>query len=141
MYSWANAELVYEGFPLFLRRPTDVDTSANRQKFPDLAVITHTFTQRYPDGRPEPGYNKTLSDFDYAVVTAFDALHSGVPVLVETFGGERNYYFCIAPHADVSSIVSAIATSYQNEQLSWEVSPTKGWSFLDRYAKDFFESA
>ena len=138
MYSWATAERVYEGFPLFLRRPTDVDTPANRQNFPDLVVITHKFTERCPDGRPDPAYNHALTDFDHDIVTAFDALHSGVPVLVETFGGERNYYFYVSSQTDVSAIVSAIIPSYPQEELTWEVHSEKGWSFLDRYAKDFF---
>ena len=51
MYSWATAERTYEGFPLFLRRPTDVDTAVNRQSFPDLVVVTHALAKRLPDGR------------------------------------------------------------------------------------------
>ena len=138
MYSWATAERTYEGFPLFLRRPTDVDTISHRKSFPDLAVLTHTFTKRYPDGRPDSDYNHTLADFDHDIVTAFDAQHSGVPVLVETFGGERNYYFCVSPQTDVSSIVSSITAAHPKERLTWKIDPGRGWSFLDRYAKDFF---
>lgn len=138
MYSWVTAQRTYEGFPLFLRRPTDVDTPEHRRRFPNLAVITHTFTERLPDGRPEPRYNHTLAALDHAIVTAFDARGLGVPILVETFGGERNYYFCVSPDADVSSAVVCITTTYLTERLTWELRPNAGWRFLDRYAQDFF---
>ena len=138
MCAWATAERTYEGFPLFLRSPTDVDTPDNRRNFPDLVIITHTFAKRYPDARPEPDYNETLRKLDHVIVTAFDFSLSGVPVLVETFGGKRNYYFRVLTRVDVAAIGSAIATSYPNEQISWDVRPKIGWSFLDRYAKDFF---
>jgi hypothetical protein len=136
MYSWATAKRTYESFPLVLRRPTDVDTPEHRQRFPHLAVVTHTFTERLPDGRPEPEYNHTLEDLDYDIVTAFDG--SGVPILIETFGGERNYYFCVSPEADVSSAVAFITHLHPKEKLTWENRPNAGWRFLDGYAKDFF---
>lgn len=62
MNSWLATERIYEGFPFFLRRPVGVDTPENWQRFPNLVVITHTFTERLPDGRPEPKYNGCFFD-------------------------------------------------------------------------------
>ena len=138
MYSWATAERTYEGFPLFLRRPINVDTSEHRRSFPDLVVVTHTFAKRLPDGRPESDYNRGLEDMDVAIVRSFDATHAGVPVLVETFGGERNYYFYVAPGTDVSAILAPITAAYPDERLAREVRPNNNWQLFDRYAKDFF---
>ena len=138
MYSWATAERTYEGFPLFLRRPTDVDTVVHRQSFPDLVVVTHTLAKRLPDGRPESDYNRELEDLDVAIVRAFDSAHCGVPVLVETFGGERNYYFYVASGIDLSAILEPIIASYPSERLAWEVRPNNNWCLLDQYTKDFF---
>jgi hypothetical protein len=138
MYSWATAERTYEGFPLFLRRPTDVDTPEHRKRFPDLVIVTHTFTKRLPDGRPESDYNRDLEDMDVAIVRAFDGTHSGVPVLVETFGGERNYYFYMASGTDASAILTPIAANYPAERLAWDVRPRNNWQLIDRYAKDYF---
>jgi Family of unknown function (DUF695) len=140
MYSWATAERTHEGFPLFLRRPTDVDTPEHRQSFSDLLLVTHTFAQRLPDGRPESNYDRSLEDMDIAIVRAFDATHSGVPVLVETFGGERNYYFYVASSTEVSAILTPILAAYPEERLAWEVRPNNNWRLLDRYAKEFFYS-
>ena len=95
---WVTSQHTYESFPLFLRGPTNVDTRANRERYPRLAVVTHEFAKRYPDGRPEPAYNETLFDFDIAITSAFDSPPCGVPILVETFGGLRHYYFCVAPN-------------------------------------------
>ena len=138
MYSWATAERTYEGFPLFLRRPTDVDTPQHRQSFPDLVLVTHTFAKRLPDGRPESEYNRGLEDMDLAIVQAFDATPSGVPVLVETFGGKRNYYFYTAAAADIAVILAPVVASYPSEQLAWEVHPDNNWRLFDRYANEFF---
>jgi hypothetical protein len=136
--TWRTSQHTYEGFPLFLRRPTNVDTPANRKRYPTLAVITHEFTKRYPDGRPEPAYNETLIDFDVEITSSFDSPPRGVPVLVETFGGKRHYYFYVAPDTDVSAAIQPVVHRYPDEKLTWEVRPKSGWQFLDRYAKDFF---
>ncbi len=138
MYTWATAERTYESFPLFLRWPTTVDTPEHRYRFPHLAVITHTFTERLPNGCPEPKYNHTLENLDQQTIKAFSALNCGVPILVETFGGERNYYFCVSDAADVGAVVAALTASHPTEQLAWELRPGTGWRFLDRYAKEFF---
>lgn len=134
---WAGSGHVYEGFPLYLRRPTNVDTPTNRRRYPRLAVVTHEFSHRYPDGRPEPKYNQTLFDFDIAITTAFDSPPAGVPILVETFGGKRHYYFCVAPNVDIGAIVQAVMRHFPTEKLSWEYRTTPGWEFLRGYAERY----
>jgi len=138
MRSWLTAEKTYEGFPLFLRRPTDLDVDSLRPSFPILAVVTHKFAKRKPNGLPEPEYNDSLAEMDQELVTAFDADRMGVPALVETFGGERNYYFYVAADTDVPSAISAVASRYPKEQLSWLVRSDPKWGFIERYARDHF---
>jgi hypothetical protein len=135
---WATAQRTYQGFPLFLRRPTYTDTRENRKRYPILAIITHEFTKRYNDGRPEPDYNETLFDFDHEVVASFDSQQRGVPALVETFGGKRHYYFYVTATTDVAIAIQPVIDRYPNEKLTWEVRPDATWAFLDKYAKDFF---
>lgn len=134
---WAGTGHTYETFPLYLRRPTNVDTPANRQCYPRLAIISHEFTHRLPDGRPEPAYNETLEDFDGAITSAFDLPPRGVPILVETFGGFRHYYFCVAPDIDLATVVQVIAQRFPTETLTWEYRTTPGWDFLPRYAERY----
>jgi hypothetical protein len=138
MFTWATAQKVYEGFPLMLRRPTNLDIELLRSSHPTLAVVTHVFTKRNPNGLPEPEYNHSLIDMDGELVGAFDVDQIGVPAFVETFGGERNYYFYVSADADVPSIISAIARRYPAEQLSWTVRPDPEWAFLERYATGHF---
>jgi hypothetical protein len=138
MRAWLTGKKTYEGFPLFLRRPADLNISLLRPSFPTLAVITHLFTKREPDGRPESNYNDSLLEMDCELVDAFDVDHMGVPVLVETFGGERNYYFYVATDADVAAAVSGISSRYPNEKLSWSVNPDPTWGFIEKYAKEHF---
>lgn len=118
-----------------------MDTPANRKCYPKLAIITHEFTNRLPDGRPEPDYNETLFDLDIAIVRSLDSKRLGVPVLVETFGGKRHYYFYVLADAEISASVKPIFHQYPNEKLTSETRPDKNWSFFDRYAKDYFNPA
>lgn len=141
MYQWTTTQHTYEGFPLFLRRPIDVDTPAHRSAFPILAIITHEFRKRLPDGRPDLVYNDSLADFDHAIVTAFDAAQEGVPVLVETFGGKRHYYFYVAPQANVAAMVSRIEEGFLDELIAGETRADASWNFLDRYARQYFPHA
>src|SRR5271170_7718448 len=100
MRTWLTAEKIYEGFPLFLRRSENLETESNQISFPVLAVVTHKFTKRQPNGLPDKDYNDGLAEMDYELVTAFDIDRMGVPALIETFGGERNYYFYVSTEAD-----------------------------------------
>ena len=121
-----------------LRRPTNLDVDSLRPALPTLAVVTHEFTKRKPNGLPEPNYNESLFEMDIELVRAFDVDRMGVPALVETFGGKRHYYFYVAADTDVSAIISAVARRYPEERLSWTVRPDPQWGFLERYAKDYF---
>jgi hypothetical protein len=138
MHTWLTAEKIYEGFPLLLRRPADLNVDSLRPSLPSLVVVTHTFTKRKPDGLPEPDYNHGLAEMDHELVTAFDVDRMGVPALVETFGGERNYYFYVAKDTDVSAVISAVASRYPAERLSWTVRPDSDWSFIEKYAREYF---
>ena len=138
MLEWATAQKEYEGFPLMLRRPTNLDIDSLRPTHPTLAVVTHEFTKRWPNGLPEPDYNDTLFEMDDELVGAFDVDQMGVPALVETFGGKRHYYFYVTADTDVPAIISAVAQRYPSERLLWTVRPDPKWGFLERYAADFF---
>jgi hypothetical protein len=135
---WATAKIEYEGFPLMLRRPTNLDVDSLRPAHPTLAVVTHKFTKRQPNGLPEPEYNRRLFQLDDELVGAFDVDRIGVPVFVETFGGKRNYYFYVAAYADVPATISEVARRYPSEQLSWIVRSDPNWGFLEKYTKEYF---
>lgn len=138
MRSWLTAEKTYEGFPLLLRRPADLDVDSLRPLYPTLAVVTHEFTRRKLNGLPEPDYNDGLVDMDCELVRAFDAHRMGVPALVETFGGQRHYYFYVAQEADVPGVISVVARRYPSERLSWSVRPDPEWEFIESYAREHF---
>ena len=123
---------------MLLRRPEDLDVDSLRPLYPTLAVVTHEFTKRKPNGLPEPDYNDQLLDMDCELVGAFDGDRMGVPALVETFGGKRNYYFYVARDADVPAVISAVARRYPTERLSWSVRPDPKWGFIERYAREHF---
>ena len=75
---------------------------------------------------------------DFELVTAFDVDCMGVPALVETFGGERNYYFYVTADADVSTTISNIIHRYPDENLTWSVRPDSNWIFIKKYSKEHF---
>ena len=138
MLTWLTVKKEYEGFPLFIRRPAALDVDLLRSIHPTLAVVTHEFIKRRPNGLPEPDYNESLIEMDMELVRAFDVDQMGVPVLVETFGGKRHYYFYVAADTDVSTIISKIARRYPEERLSWTVRPDLQWGFFEKYARDHF---
>jgi len=138
MTTWLTGEKTYEGFPLFLRRPAHLDVEVLRPSFPKLAIVTHEFSKRKPNGLPEPDYNHELAGMDHELIAAFDIDRMGVSVLVETFGGKRHYYFYVADNADVPAVISAIACRYPDERLSWSVRPDPRWGFIEEYAKEHF---
>jgi hypothetical protein len=138
MRTWLTAEKTYEGFPLFLRRPAALDIESLRPQLPNLAVLTHKFAKRKPNGLPAPDYNHGLATLDREIVSAFDIDRMGAPALVETYGGERNYYFYVALDTDASGIFSVLARRYPEEKLSWSIRSDPGWDFIETYARENF---
>jgi hypothetical protein len=136
MRSWLTVETTYEGFPLFVRRLANLDVASLRPRYPTLAVVTHEFTKRKANGLPEPDYNDGLVKMDCALIDAFDVDGMGIPILVETFGGKRHYYFYVAPDADVPAVISVIARRYPMERLSWSVRSDPKWAFIENFARD-----
>jgi hypothetical protein len=138
MATWLSVEKKYEGFPLLLRYPTDLDVESLRPDFPSLAIVTHDFRKHLPSGLPEADYNDGLAEMDHELIVAFDVGRTGVPVLIETFGGKRRYYFYVAEDADVPAVVSALARRHAEERLSWSVRPDPKWGFFESYARENF---
>ena len=134
---WLVGENRYKGERLLLRRPEIIDVKALLPRFPVLATITHELEGVTSDGLPERAYNESLADLDHEIITAFDG-GNGTVVLVETFSGERNYYFYIAEGVDVSKTAAVIMRQYPNAKLSTFSKPDPAWNFLARYAKDYF---
>jgi hypothetical protein len=138
MSKWLTAEKLHEGFPLLLRRPATLDVASLRPRYPLLAFATLALTKLTSNGLPERGYNHGLAELDHELLTAFDAGPLGVSVLVETYAGERCYYFYVAVNADVSGIVSAIGLRYPQERISTSTRSDPSWQFIEGYAQDHF---
>jgi hypothetical protein len=136
--TWLNIDKTYEGFPLFLRRPVDFDIKKLRPSFPSLVIVTHKFTKRKLNGLPDDDYNHGLAGMDRELICAFDVDRMGVPALVETFGGERNYYFYVSTDVDIPTTISRIVHRYPSEQLTWSVRQDSDWNFITKYAKEHF---
>jgi hypothetical protein len=138
MAEWLTAEKFHEGFPLLLRRPAALAVVSLRPLFPTLAFVTHALTHVTSNGLPQSEYNAGLSELDHEILNAFDANSLGVAVLVETYAGERCYYFYVAAHADVSHVVSKVGRRYPRERLSSSMRPDPSWQFIEEYARDHF---
>jgi hypothetical protein len=136
MGSWLTIEKVHEGFPLLLRRQTHLDVDSLRLSFPTLVVVTHEFAKSNSNGLPDPDYNDGLAGLDQDLVAAFGDM--GVPVLVETFGGKRTYYFYVSADVDAPAVISSIAKRYPAEQVSWRVGSDPAWSFIRKFSSTLF---
>ena len=137
---WATLTREYEGFPLYLRFPLRLDYNALQHTFPVRLVLTHTFSFRRFDGLPEARYNETLEEFDFALVTYFEASGLGQVVLVETFGGERNYYYYVAPSVDPEAISADIRSRYPGQKIELQSQADPSWRFIRRYSSVSSES-
>jgi hypothetical protein len=134
---WLTAMVEHEGYPLALRLRPTADTAKNRARYPRLAVITHALAQVRPNGLPVPDYNDLLAEFDVAVVQAVAQGDAGLIVLVETFGGRRNYYAYVAAPDHAESAVDSLRKRFPEHQLSLAGRMDSEWRFLNQYRKLF----
>lgn len=139
--SWRNLTRTYEDFPLYLRCPVGLDYDTLALTFPVHVTVTHEFSLRRFDGAPEPRYNDTLEAFDQAVVRYFTASGEGCPVLVETFGGERNYYFYAKQSVDPQAVAADLRVRFPGLRLTASARSDPAWKFIRSYAKEFLNGA
>jgi hypothetical protein len=138
-YEWATLTREYEGFPLYLRFPLGVDYDALQHRFPVRFVLTHVFSFRRFDGLPEALYNRTLEEFDSSLVTYFEASGLGQVVLVETFGGERNYYYYVAASVDPEAISADIRSRFPAQRIELQSKSDPSWRFIRWYSSEFLD--
>lgn len=138
-YSWRTAACTYEGFPLYLRWPQGLNYDELQSTLPLHLTVTHEFSMRRTDGAPEPRYNDTLEDFDIAVTSYFATSRDGCPVLVETFGGKRNYYFYTKATVVPETVAGDLSARFPGHRLSATARTDSSWRFIRQYAKDFLD--
>lgn len=134
--TWYTGEVQHEGFPLHLRFPEKPDFNTLQKSFPKLLTVTHSLAKVKSSGVPEADYNDSLAEFDHELVTAFEPA-SGTTVLVETFGGRRNYYIYVSADAPVEAIKQRFATKYPQHKLDWKLRDDAHWKFIRSYSEDY----
>ena len=136
---WVSLRREYEGFPLYLRYPSSLDYDALQSGLPVRLVLSHVFSFRRLDGAPEPDYNDTLEQFDLFLTRYFSRSGRGQIVLVETFGGKRNYYFYLADASESATLLSAVQDQFPGKRVTAQCADDPSWRFIRRYRADYFE--
>jgi hypothetical protein len=138
---WESLERVHEGFPLYLRRPLGLDFEALSPRFPIRLTVTHALSFRRFDGLPQATYNRGLEQFDSDVVSYFTKGGEGQVVLVETFGGERNYYFYVSSSVDAGVVLADLRARFPGYILEVATNVDPNWAFITWYAKEHLGEA
>lgn len=133
--SWLNAEKMYHGFPLMLRRPASVDYGSLP---PKLMELTHHFERTMPNGMPDPSYNNALGEFDEAVIQYPPSHGLGRVVLVETFGGKRTYYFYCEKTASSKPFQQFLTERFPSIQVGFSEEQDPEKKFIRTYANEHF---
>jgi hypothetical protein len=128
---WLTTKIEHEGFPLYLRRPDYHDIFVYRNNFPNVLRVTQKLKEVNSNGLPESDYNMSLIDFDGQMCDLFKGTNDGLIFLIETFGGERSYYYFISDSVDYDKKIEGL----KNEDIELEVKSyaDKDWGFLKEY--------
>ena len=133
---WTTASATYEGFPLYVRAPTEIDYS-RAADFPTLVIVTLNFAETQTSGLPEPEYNHELFEFDQEVVALFEDGDRGFTVLVETFAGKRHFYHYASDDAPVQDLFDGLQRRYPEYDLELEFRSDPDWSFRKKYSEEY----
>ena len=137
---WKCKQTTQQGLPLFLRYLEGIDANAFKTRFPKLVVVRHQLSKVSPNGLPEPEYNEGLFEFDEGLRNLFELSQHGITVLIETFGGKRNYYVYADSKRNATDIVASLKRAFPKENLSWTIHSDPRWSFVVKYSKEFLKS-
>jgi hypothetical protein len=138
---WFTHETIYEGFPLYLRRPDHENVWSYQNNSTNLLCVTHKLEKVKQNGLPESDYNKSLSDFDYELVKLLEQGEKGVIVLIETFGGERNYWYYIQRDFDYEASINLIKSKFPSDVIETWSEEDNEWDFLKSYPFKLYNTA
>ena len=135
---WFNTDTVYDGLPLYLRRPAYENIWNYQKSFPRLFCITHNLDKVKGNGLPESEYNKTLDGFDEELVNLFDSEKEGIIFLVETFSGKRNYWHYLSRQTDYNEKVDYIKEKYPMHRIVTSNHEDSDWGFIEEYPVNLY---
>ena len=135
--TWYSGEVEYEGYPLHLRFPQQPDFDKLQKQFPVFLTITHTFDKVESSGNPESEYNLSLAELDHDLITSFEQSNCGKTVLVETYGGERNYYIYVDSTSSIKKHKKALSKTHKKHNLEWDSNEDPNWEFIREYSQDY----
>lgn len=136
-FQWKTGSFEFEGFPLLLRFPSGLDYDSLKPSYPKLITVSHLLEKVQNNGLPELDYNKSLNDFDDHLVGEPIPVNDRITVLVETFGGKRNYYIYCIKDISIDSFEKQLCEMFPNYRLEVNSEVDKEWSFIKRYEKDW----
>ena len=136
---WLTTETKYEGFPLYLRLPDYKNVWSYKDKYSNLFCITHKLEKVKDNGLPESDYNLSLIDFDGDLSDLFDNDKEGITILIETFGGERNYWYYISSKVDYESKVDNISKKFPSNKIETNFRDDKDWGFIKKYPVKLYD--
>jgi len=131
--TWSTMDTTYEDLPLYLRKPNVDDISQYQLQYTRPLNITHKLGNVKPNGLPQSDYNKTLEEFDGEICNLFDFKKEGFIFLIETYGGERNYWFYLKADFDYTNKFKELKERYDIHKLEDNISNDKNWDFIKDY--------
>lgn len=134
---WKFGDFEYEGFPLLLRSPFKLDYDELQVQYPQFISMTHKLKDVMNNGLPNREYNRSLFEFDIFVSEVLEKERTGVTVLVETFGGNRNYYMYSAESVEITTLEKKITDKFPEQEILIESKIDKSWSFIRAYSNDW----
>ena len=99
--------------------------------------LTHTLAKVRPDGLPEPDYNETLAGLDLRIIQALEESRRGLTVIVETFGGRRNYYAYLRSPEDAQQVFASLEHCHPEHALSLSHKTDAEWTLFEHYRQRF----
>ena len=130
---WLTIRKEYEGNPLYLRKPNHQNIWTKKNYYSKLVCITHTFDSVKSNGLPTGDYNSSLIDFDGEIVELFKQDDNGIIFLIETYGGERNYWFYVKETCDSNLKFEKLKKHHQNKKLEISTRDDEQWNFIKDY--------
>ncbi|WP_165499723.1 DUF695 domain-containing protein [Pedobacter frigidisoli] len=135
---WISTNVVYDEFPLYLRRPDYQDVWNYKIRFTQRLNISHHLDKVKQNGLPESDYNLSLSDFDSDLCNLFDDHSEGIIFLIETYGGERNYWYYISEQTDYLNKIERIRQEFPNNAIESDLNDDTNWGFIKSYPFEIY---
>lgn len=130
---WIDTSMVYDGHPINVIFPVYSNLNRYRNQFSDILSVSYRPPLMLDDGISVQNFDGSIENLDQLLQDLFLARKTGFLFLIETYAGNRQYFYLIKPDCNVEYSMDSIQKEFPDLNLFFYRKTDPQWRFFKQY--------